>query len=222
MSITIQQGASETRPRWWQWSVWLQGDGNDLERVDHVVYHLHPTFPNPDRTVTDAASGFKLTASGWGTFTLGVEIHYRDGTSELRQHPLDFGLAAPSKEQQELGPRSLLLLHDAKDTQEATQIRESLQQLGIEVADSSAVRGGAWSKELTDSIRSFDGLIAIGEADSDTYQIETTIAEKLGKRVVRIDPSAGAISLKGAKNVVESSRNLEDLSRGIVDTFKLR
>ncbi|ARF53507.1 pYEATS domain-containing protein [Streptomyces gilvosporeus] len=60
----------------------LEGDtDSDLDRVDKVVYHLHPTFRDPDRVVTNRSTGFELTTAAWGTFNLTADVYVK-GSSE--------------------------------------------------------------------------------------------------------------------------------------------
>ena len=60
-----------------------------------MTYHLHESFRNPDRTVTEQPEfGFPLSSNGWGTFHLEATVHYQDGTSERLGHQLDFELPA--------------------------------------------------------------------------------------------------------------------------------
>ncbi|GGZ85679.1 hypothetical protein GCM10010344_61410 [Streptomyces bluensis] len=66
--------------------VFLEGDNRDLDRVTKVVYHLHPTFYEPERTVTGRAKNFELETSAWGMFNLTADVHLED-----RQEPLRLG-----------------------------------------------------------------------------------------------------------------------------------
>src|SRR5262249_7971726 len=45
-----------------------------LDEVDHVVYVLPDTFPNPVRTKKDRASGFRMSKEGPGRFTLHARV----------------------------------------------------------------------------------------------------------------------------------------------------
>ena len=55
-----------------------------LERVEKVVYHLHPSFPDPDRETTDRAGNFPMTTYGWGQFNLSADVHFEDGSEPLK------------------------------------------------------------------------------------------------------------------------------------------
>ena len=74
---------------WWHWSVFLDDDGSgDLEQVEYVDYVLHPTFPNPRRTIRDPKTRFKLTTSGWGTFSIRAFVHTKSNEIIRREHYL--------------------------------------------------------------------------------------------------------------------------------------
>lgn len=81
---------------WYEWMVFVDEDESTLNRIDHVEYLLHPTFPNPRRVVYDASSKFELRSSGWGMFNLKVRIYYKDGTQEDTTYFLDFKKTWPN------------------------------------------------------------------------------------------------------------------------------
>ena len=80
VSYSIRQSEAYEGDDWWSWSVWLDGPHEALDRVKYVEYTLHPTFPKPVRAEGDRASQFKLSSSGWGTFTIHAQVVQKDGT----------------------------------------------------------------------------------------------------------------------------------------------
>lgn len=71
--------------KYWRIRIRLESDRDaDLDRVAKVVYHLHPTFRDPDRTVTDGSTGFELTTAGWGMFTLTADVHLKGSSEPIR------------------------------------------------------------------------------------------------------------------------------------------
>lgn len=56
---------------------------NLLDNVEKVIYHLHPTFKDPDRTVTDRGSNFEIGTAAWGDFNMTAEIFFRGGKPKL-------------------------------------------------------------------------------------------------------------------------------------------
>ena len=74
MSLEIRQTATYLGKERWEWSVWVDGPSEELDSIDHVTYILHSTFNDPVRTINDRSTNFRLTTSGWGTFTIGAKI----------------------------------------------------------------------------------------------------------------------------------------------------
>lgn len=59
--------------------VWLESDSPALiEIVSKVIYHLHPTFPDPDREITTRNNNFEQMTWGWGQFNLSADIYFMD------------------------------------------------------------------------------------------------------------------------------------------------
>ena len=73
---------------WWTWSVWIEAPEAELEKVEKVVWHLHPTFPEPDRTQTNRADKFLLKTAGWGTFRLRADVIMASGETVRLHHDL--------------------------------------------------------------------------------------------------------------------------------------
>jgi len=82
MSVHLQQGSHYEGEDWWKWWVWLDGPDSELDRIDHVVYTLHRTFPNPVRTINDRKSKFRLETGGWGNFRIFAKIVRKDQSEE--------------------------------------------------------------------------------------------------------------------------------------------
>jgi transcription initiation factor IIF auxiliary subunit len=47
-----------------------------LNQIERVVYHLHPTFDNPDGAVIDRHNNFELTTRAWGEFNLLTDVYF--------------------------------------------------------------------------------------------------------------------------------------------------
>ncbi|MFZ5819695.1 MAG: pYEATS domain-containing protein [Chloroflexota bacterium] len=48
-----------------------------LDSVERVVYHLHPTFANPEREVNSRVNNFELSLQAWGQFTLRADVYLK-------------------------------------------------------------------------------------------------------------------------------------------------
>lgn len=72
--------------------VFLYLDGPDLPYVRRVTYELHPTFPEPVRSVdrTHANPRCKLEIHTWGLFQVRVVIEDKKGRRYARTHTLQY------------------------------------------------------------------------------------------------------------------------------------
>ncbi|MEA2361910.1 MAG: hypothetical protein QOD71_1055 [Thermoleophilaceae bacterium] len=94
MALTIGQDSHYEGNSSWTWRAWIEGPDEQLDAVDHVIYVLHPTFPEPERVVRDRESKFRLEAYGWGVFRLYATVVYKDGTEEPLERDLVFESAS--------------------------------------------------------------------------------------------------------------------------------
>jgi transcription initiation factor IIF auxiliary subunit len=74
---------------WWRWSVWIDARLDELNEVEKVIWHLHPTFPEPDREHKNREEKFKLETAGWGTFRVVADVVMKDGRKAKLQHELE-------------------------------------------------------------------------------------------------------------------------------------
>jgi hypothetical protein len=75
-----------------QWTLYLRGLNNeDLSHcVQKVVFHLHPSFAQPIRELTQPP--FEVTEKGWGEFEAQIRIYWKD-SSELTTMVRSFDLS---------------------------------------------------------------------------------------------------------------------------------
>ncbi|MCI0331062.1 MAG: hypothetical protein L0196_09000 [candidate division Zixibacteria bacterium] len=93
LPITASNIARKISRGWWEWTVYVQGSEQALAQVRCVEYTLHPTFPNPIRTVCKRGSGvqaFPFTTKGWGTFEIGIRLIFKNGRIQKLKHQLKF------------------------------------------------------------------------------------------------------------------------------------
>ena len=99
MNLAVAQSQKYQGDNWWKWSLWIEGCDDDLEQIKSVTYTLHPSFPQPIRTVTDRASKFQLRCSGWGIFLIPVEVRLKNGQAINLHHQLQFSIPRNAREQ---------------------------------------------------------------------------------------------------------------------------
>jgi len=73
------------------WELYVQPVDPSVHLDDHVtkiMFKLHPTFSR-QKVVIDKAP-YKISRIGWGTFTVGVKVYWKDGTKSNFKHALNF------------------------------------------------------------------------------------------------------------------------------------
>lgn len=163
MTLKVKQDSTYQGGEWWKWSVWLEGSPKELAAIDRVVYTLHPTFPDPVRTVKNRRAGFKLESSGWGEFEIYLQIAQRDGSVRTRRHWLTLGATADSRRGKESesgrGPVAYVA-SAAADGPIARKLREALSDRGFDVASVEDLPAGIpWDKGLAQLLKSADLVI---------------------------------------------------------------
>ena len=75
-----------------RYKVWLYLDGPDLPYVKSATYRLHPTFPDPVRTVarTPSNPNCVLEIWTWGMFNVQVEIEDKTGARYSFEHWMSY------------------------------------------------------------------------------------------------------------------------------------
>jgi transcription initiation factor IIF auxiliary subunit len=77
--LRIKNLARRNRPGRLDWTVWIDGPTEKLDEIDQVEYILHPTFPQPVRTVRERSTNFRLDSRGWGEFMIHAKITTKNG-----------------------------------------------------------------------------------------------------------------------------------------------
>ena len=90
--ISTDNIASPAGNNRWNWTVFIRADDRTLGQINCVEYTLHPTFPNPVRTVCNRGQGypFALSSNGWGTFTIRIRVFMASGEIVPLEHYLRF------------------------------------------------------------------------------------------------------------------------------------
>lgn len=88
-NLKINNTSSYSGDGRFDWEVHLEGPKEELDGVKEVIYHLHPTFPDPIRKKINREERFQLKSNGWGEFVMEVQIHYKTGEFETRKYLLN-------------------------------------------------------------------------------------------------------------------------------------
>ncbi len=74
---------------WYQWKVFMDEDDETLDSVASVDYLLHPTFPDPLKTIDNPTAKFCLSGSGWGMFAIQISIALKSGETAHQKYVLN-------------------------------------------------------------------------------------------------------------------------------------
>lgn len=199
----------------WDWTIFVLGDAQALGQIKCVTYLLHPTFPDRIRQVCDRGNlpgkGFLFGARGWGTFTVGITVDFRDGRQQLLTHNLDFTTRAegwgvvksPHTDTTIIVPVTAPRLKDghfnfslrfapgAGGTSELTSI-------DIDVREDGSTLGSRWNFEILMNDRTWRLPTKIyNDHQSPVRLTGATLARLGGSRGMRVS-GAAAIRIRGS------------------------
>lgn len=216
MTLRIEQDHEYNGNDHWQWRAWIEGKAGELQKVQRVKWFLHPSFTPSVIVSREAATKFRLEASGWGTFLLRAELRLIDGSEvTLRQHlklayPDDdaagaSGKTSPRQEEpaaapaRSAAPRKVFLSYGSEDRGRALALRRTLEALGILVVDDSQISAGSPVELATlDLMSGADATIAYVASDLPSAFVvqEVNASIKAGKPTLvisneKLDPIFG-------------------------------
>jgi hypothetical protein len=79
--------------------IMLDADDSELlDRVERVIYHLHPTFTPANQAVSDRETRFELKLRPWGEFNLFADVYMQGFKEPLKlQRYLNFHISLPQQ-----------------------------------------------------------------------------------------------------------------------------
>ena len=77
----IGQGSEYKGEEWWRWWAFIEASTEALNKIEKVIYTLHPTFSKPVQISANRDSQFRITEEGWGTFLLYASLQLKDGST---------------------------------------------------------------------------------------------------------------------------------------------
>lgn len=198
MGLRIAQDYRYVGGNQWKWSVWLEGEDAELDQVESVEYHLHPTFPQPVRVVKDRDSMFRLDASGWGVFRLNVSIHLKDGSEIGLAHMLELeyppdtevvaSVEAPTRSGESTTRRSVFLSAGSADSAMASELKTRLIDKGVDVWSADDIEPGIpWQVEIENALKNADAVVALtSDIPSRYVEREVGAATQQGTKVIPV------------------------------------
>lgn len=169
MSYRIAQDFEYVGKDYWRWRAWIEGGDAELDRVEEVIWILHPSFSQPRVVSKDRSEKFRLSTAGWGTFLLKAELVLADGEKLLLKHNLELEYPGRSEvPQRSLAsapmsrPPTVYLSYSAEDSRVAAKLRAGLQAAGIKILDQTRLGPGDPSGDtLRRMIAQSDGVVGL-------------------------------------------------------------
>jgi hypothetical protein len=227
MTLRIAQSAKQERPRRWRWRVWMEGNPDELDQVDRVVWLLHPSFRDPMRESTDRSSGFQLEAIGWGEFKLRARVDFHDGKQRFLEHELELeedGQRAPRKQP------VVFISHAVADTQAVRDLSALLERSHVTTLHAGDIlkAGRSWEEQFLHAVSGADAVVAvISGMTSPWVSREVAAAHRMGIPVLPVRIDSGAEPLQGfeSKQVIDVptlASSAGQLSESVHDLFAKR
>lgn len=170
MTLRIAQDFQYVGNDYWKWRAWIEGD--ELDQVEQVVWILHPSFAKPRITVKTRDNGFRIDASGWGTFLLRADLALKGGGTRALRHSLvleypdDSVAALRSSAVSPSRTASVFLSYSSIDARAAARLRDGLQKAGVQVMDQSGLAPGEpWQDALVNMISRADAVVSLVSDD---------------------------------------------------------
>ncbi|MEL6926902.1 MAG: pYEATS domain-containing protein [Bacteroidota bacterium] len=77
--VSYEPSKSESSSLNYRINVQIAGGPSHLDSIEQVTYHLHKSFKNPERVVSNRKNRFQIILKVWGGFDLRASLAFRDG-----------------------------------------------------------------------------------------------------------------------------------------------
>lgn len=180
--MEILQTSTRVSDDRWKWSLSLQASDEELDSIEKVIYNLHPTFPNPIIEKTNRGENFAIHTSGWGTFVVRVEVHYKDKRIEELRHRLVFKRDKP---------KVFLSYSSTQEPELLGRITAEADRLGWEISTANDLApGDDLVYGINQQIEEAQLFVLLGgETPSRWVMDEYQTAKQLGKKALVLDTS---------------------------------
>lgn len=243
MNYRIKQDEKYLGNDTWSWSAWIDAEPALLEKLDHVIWVLHPSFRPSRIERKDRSDNFRLDASGWGTFRLRAELHdvsgethyvhcmlelaYPTGNDKPRSKEEPASLKADQNVRSAKPKPYVFMSYASEDARQAQVVRESMEKLGVNVRDAVEIEPDApFEASVQKLIRESAGVMGLTNSDyvSPFVLEEMEIAKTENKPVLALLPK-GVNRPAGLHDSIHEMRfdvqseNFEPVLKGFVDSL---
>ena len=181
MAYEIEQSHKKDpkKESYWNWSIWIKAPKEEMQKIDKVVYILHPTFTNRVRETKSIKTKFKLKSSGWGEFTIYIQIYFKEGQDPLYlTHDLKL-FSIPEEKK-----KKIFISSNLSDKKEVEQLVKELDTSKVEITSADdSVSGSNFSNNTFDALEDSDALVLYGKDLSISQNHEIGLASDMNKDI---------------------------------------
>ena len=188
--------------------MWIEGPTEEIEQVDHVEYVLHPTFPQPVRTIGERSTNFRLDCSGWGEFNIHAKITKKNGQVLHLDHWLilrdmtdsdstQVGVKGAISELDNYSPLKTIVFvsYSKADFPVFKVLRKVLEDHDVQVITADALRPGQpWERQIKSLIGHAHALVALLSEEPSRWVV-SEIAEAQRQNVTVVPVLLGNVLL---------------------------
>jgi hypothetical protein len=212
MSYKIEQDFEYVGKDYWRWSAWIEGGDAELDKVEQVVWILHPSFVQPRVLSKVRLDKFRLSTAGWGTFVLRAEVTLADGKKVQLKHNLRLEYPDSSESPRRSmasAPASrqptVYLSYSAEDSRVAAKLRAGLEDAGVKILDQTRLEpGDPWDDSLRRMIAQSDGVVGLVSDDEVTPWVNAEIQTAAASAKPTFVLVTGSTSIAGLPKDVQT------------------
>jgi TIR domain/YEATS family len=202
MSYRIAQDFQYVGNDYWRWWAWIEAEDADLDKLEEVVWILHPSFKQSRVVKRQRPDKFRLETAGWGTFLLRAELSLPDGEKLTLKHNLRLeypeSSEAAASEKVRRAP-TIYLSYSTQDVREAEKVRARFMTAGLQVFDQTQLRpGDPWNEALGRMMAQSDAAVGLVCEDEISPWVSSEIKAALAASkptLVLLGPSASNVKL---------------------------
>lgn len=167
MNFQIRQKAAMRSDNLWDWEAWLDGPIDEINRVEYVLWELHPSFPEPIQRVVNRSDNFRLKYFSFGEFRISANVYLLGGESSKLSHWLSFRdeSSEPANRGQirnKFHGRPVFLSYSRSNARLCKELTDNLKESGIEVwSDINIPSGIAWADWLESRLAGSAAMLAV-------------------------------------------------------------
>lgn len=89
--IVYTHNKKNKNTKWHDFKIYIANSSMNFDKIEKVIYHLHPTFENPEMEVENRDDNFGIGLTVWGEFEISADIYFTNESKKTVKEYLSFG-----------------------------------------------------------------------------------------------------------------------------------